>query len=750
MFFRTKRALVLTAVTLIYGSPIAGAQLPTNADSAVRAIFTGRGGGIAGVRFGPARWSLGGDSYTTLERAAAGGTDIVEYDAATGQRHVRVASRQLQPAKATAPLGIDDYAWSSDGKRLLVFTNTRKVWRQNTRGDYWVLDLPSGKLHKVGASAAEATLMFAKFSPDDNRVAYVREGELYVEPAAGGKATRLTHDATRKVVNGMTDWVYEEEFDLRDGFRWSPDGRAIAFWQFDMTGIRDFLLINDTDSLYPFTTPVQYPKAGTTNSAVRLGVVRADGTGKVTWARLEGDPRQHYIPRAEWAGNNELVVQYMDRPQHHDWVHIVNARTGASQAVLTESDSAWVDVVDDVKWVNGGKSFVWVSERDGWRHAYLASRTGGAPMLLTPGAYDVVSVAAVDEAGGWLYVIASPDNATQRYLYRVSLKAGGPPQRVSPAEAPGTHGYDISPNAKWAFHTYSRTDLPPSTDLVALPAHSKVRELGHAGAPASMVASPTEFFHVTVPDGATLDGWMIKPRDFDPAKRYPVLVQVYGEPAAQTVVDRWGGVQEQWHRMLADRGYIIMSVDTRGTPAPKGRDWRKVIYGAIGPISSREEADAVRVLTRTRPYLDSSRVAIWGWSGGGSSTLNAMFRYPDVFSVGMAVAPVADQRLYDTIYEERYVGLPQDNPKGYELGSPISFAAGLAGKLLVVHGSGDDNVHYQGTERLVNRLVALGKSFDLMVYPNRTHCICEGQGTTVHLYSLLSRYLLTNLPAGGR
>lgn len=733
---------------MIFASPTAGAQLPTNADSAVRAIFTGRGGG--GVRFGPARWSSGGDSYTTLERSANGGADIVEYDAATGQRRVRVASRQLQPANAPAPLDIDDYAWSKDGKRLLVFTNTRKVWRQNTRGDYWVLDLPSGKLHKVGAGAAEATLMFAKFSPDDSRVAYVREGEIYVEPAAGGKATRLTHDASRKVVNGMTDWVYEEEFDLRDAFRWSPDGRAIAFWQFDMTGIRDFLLINDTDSLYPFTMPVQYPKAGTTNSAVRLGVVRADGTGKVTWARLEGDPRQHYIPRAEWAGDNELVVQYMDRPQHHDWVHIVNARTGASQSVLTESDSAWVDVVDDLRWMNGGKDFLWVSERDGWRHVYLASRTGGAPTLLTPGAYDVISVAAVDEAGGWLYVMASPDNATQRYLYRVSLRDGGPPQRVSPAGAPGTHGYDVSPNAKWAFHTYSRTDLPPSTELVALPGHSMVRALGHAGAPASMAASPTEFFHVTVPDGATLDGWMIKPRDFDPAKRYPVLVQVYGEPAGQTVLDRWGGPQDQWHRMLADRGYIVMSVDTRGTPAPKGRDWRKVIYGAIGPISSREEADAVRVLTRTRPYLDSSRVAIWGWSGGGSSTLNAMFRYPDVFSVGMAVAPVADQRLYDTIYEERYVGLPQDNPKGYEIGSPITYAAGLTGKLLVVHGSGDDNVHYQGTERLVNRLVALGKPFDLMVYPNRTHCICEGAGTTVHVYSLLSRYLLTNLPAGGR
>lgn len=745
---RNAIASLRLAALLAAATSVAGAQATASADSAVRAIFTGRGLS-GGMPFGPARWNADGNSYTTLEQGAAG-TEIAEYDASTGQRRVRVTARQLKPAGAAAQLDIDDHAWSSDGKRLLVFTNTRKVWRQNTRGDYWVLDLPTSRLHQVAAGAPEATLMFAKFSPDDGKVAYVRGGEIYVEPAAGGKATRLTHDATRKVVNGMTDWVYEEEFDLRDGFRWSPDSKSIAFWQFDMTGIRDYLLINDTDSLYPFTVPVQYPKAGTTNSAVRLGVIRTDGRGTPTWAHLEGDSRQHYIPRAEWAGNDELVVQYMDRAQHHDWVTLVNAHTGAPHVVLTESDSAWVDVVDDVRWMKDGRNFLWESERDGWRHVYLAPRDGGAPKLLTPGAYDVVSVAAVDEAGGWLYVIASPDNATQRYLYRVSLAAPGAPQRVSPADAAGTHGYDISPNARWAFHTFSSASRPRVTDLVSLPAHASARVLGRGAAPASLAAMPTEFFTVAIADGVTLDGWMIKPRDFDATKKYPVLVHVYGEPAAQTVLDRWGGPTDQWYHMIADLGYVVLSVDTRGTPAPKGRAWRKVIYGAIGTIGSREEADAVRSLTRTRPYLDPTRVAIWGWSGGGSSTLNAMFRYPDVYAVGMAVAPVADQHLYDTIYQERYVGLVPDNPQGYVNGSPITYAAGLKGKLLLVHGSGDDNVHYQGTERLVNKLVALGKQFDLMVYPNRTHCICEGEGTTVHVYTLLTRYLLTNLPAGGR
>ncbi|MEO8333913.1 MAG: S9 family peptidase [bacterium] len=743
----TRRVFVLAAMVSLGFADVAVAQQSTSADSAVRMIFGQRGTG--GVPFGPARWNESGNSYSTLEPTSDGGTDIVEYDAATGARTVRVAARALKLASMSAPVDIEDYTWSKDGKRLLVFTNTQKVWRQNTRGDYWVLDVPTGKLHQVAKAAPDATLMFAKFSPDGQRVAYVRGGEIYVEPAMGGTATRLTHDASRTRVNGMTDWVYEEEFGLADAFRWSPDSKSIAFWQFDMSGIRDFLLINDTDSLYPFTVPVQYPKAGTTNSAVRLGVLKADGTGSVTWAKLEGDPRQHYIPRAEWAGSSDVIVQYMDRPQHHDMVHLVNATTGAAKLILDESDSAWVDVVDEIQWLNGGKDFLWVSERDGWRHVYRASRTGGQPTLLTPGKYDIISVSAVDEAGGWMYFIASPENATQRYLYRASMKDPGPPERVSPADAPGTHGYDISPNAKWAFHDYSRTDRPTTIDLVALPTHTVVRSLGRSSNPTTPVTA-AEFFQVAVPDGATLDGWMLKPRDFDPAKKYPVLVYVYGEPASQTVVDRWSGPQQQWHQMLADRGYVVVSVDPRGTPGPKGRDWRKVIYGAIGPLSSREGADAVRALTRTRSYLDSTRVGIWGWSGGGSSTLNAMFRYPDVYSVGMAVAPVADQRLYDTIYEERYVGLPQDNAKGYEIGSPITFAAGLKGKLLMLHGEGDDNVHYQGTERLVNRLVELGKQFDMMVYPNRTHCICEGAGTTLHVYSLLTRYLLTNLPAGGR
>ncbi len=707
-------------------------------------------------RFGPARWIENGTAYLTVEPSTAvrGARDIVRYQSATGARIIMVAASQLVPPGAAAPLEIDDYSWSADGARLLLFSNSQRVWRQNTRGDYWVLDRAGGRLRKLGGPEAPASsLMYAKFSPAGDRVAYVRQGELYVEQLVDGRITRLTSGADSLHVNGMSDWVYEEEFDLRDGFRWSPDGTRLAYWQFDMTGVGTFRLINDTDSLYPKVIPIQYPKAGTPNSAVRAGVVSAEG-GPTRWIELGDDLRENYLPRMEWVGAGELVLQRMNRLQNTNRVVLADAATGVARTILTERDSAWVDVVDDQTWLAGGAEFLWPSERDGWRHLYRVSRDGAKVSLITPGAFDLVSVTGVDEHGGWLYYIASPDNATQRYLYRSRLDGKGAAQRLSPSDAPGTHRYQISPDAEWAFHTYSRFDRPAITELIRLPSHQVVRTLlndpAQLAAVAGVITHPTEFFKVSVGEGVTLDGWMIRPRAFDSTKTYPVLVHVYGEPAGQTVADAWTGNGRLWHQLLADQGYVVVSFDNRGTPAPRGRAWRKVVYRAIGLISSREQAEAIRALTRARPYLDSTRVAIWGWSGGGSSTLQAMFRYPDVYQVGMSVAPVPDESLYDTIYQERYMGLPGPNAEAYRRASAINVAEGLRGKLLIVHGSGDDNVHYQGSERLVNRLVRLGKSFDFMTYPNRSHCICEGAGTTLHIYSLLTRYLLEHLPAGPR
>ncbi len=746
---RVARFLLLLAVLC---SSTLTAQVPRQTADMLRRIFASPD--FAPQRFGPARWLDSGAAYTTVEKSEAipQGSDIVRYGTAAGERSVYLSARQLVPAGAKDPLEIEDYFWSADGKQALIFTNSRRVWRQNTRGDFWVVDRASGSLRKLGGpEAPEASLMYAKFSPQGDRVAYVRQGDLYVERIADGAITRLTTGADSLHVRGMTDWVYEEEFDLRDGFRWSPDGSRIAYWDFDMAGVGTFFLINDTDSLYPHVIPIQYPKAGTTNSAVRVGVVSAGG-GPTVWLQVPGGARDNYVPRMEWAGTNELVLQRMNRRQDTDLVLLADAATGVVRTVLTERDSAWVDVVDDLRWIEGGKRFLWMSERDGWRHAYLVNRSDGKTTVVTPGAFDVQGIAGIDEKGGWLYFVVSPDNATQRYLYRSRLGDTSKPERLSPGAQAGFHAYRVSPDSRWAFHTWSSFDSPPVIELVSVPDHQTVRVLADNAALRAavkpVIRRPVEFFKIPAADGTLMDGWMIRPPDFDSTKTYPLLMYVYGEVAGQTVLDAWTGAGGLWYRTLAAQGYVVASVDNRGTPAPKGRTWRKQVYGAVGVLSARDQADAVRALTRTRPWLDSDRVAIWGWSGGGSSTLQALFRYPDVYRVGMAVAPVPDERLYDTVYQERYSGLLPQMAEAYKAASAITYAEGLKGRLLIVHGSGDDNVHYQGTERLVNRLVELGKSFDFMTYPNRSHCICEGPGTTLHLYTLLTRYLTEHLPAG--
>ncbi len=706
--------------------------------------------------FGPARWLRDG-RYTTLEasRQLRGGVDIVAYEAESGGTEVLIPASELIPSGSTRPVAVEGYEWSSDGSKVLIYTNTRRVWRDNTRGDYWVLDREAGTLTQMGPDFPEATLMFAKFSPDGTRVAYVQSHNIYVQNLATGAISPLTDDGSRTTINGTFDWVYEEEFHLQDGFRWSPDGTRIAYWQLDATGIRDFLLINNTDSLYSYTIPIQYPKAGTTNSAARVGVVPTIG-GETVWMDLEGDPRNNYPARVEWAASSdEVVIQYLNRQQNRLQVVLGQAATGAVRTVHTDADEAWVDVVDDLMWLDGGRSFTWVSEGDGWRRAYRVSRDGSQVTALTPAGQDILSIALIDESSGWLYYTASPDDATARYLFRVPLE-GDPEaaERLTPAEATGTHKYQIAPGGDWAIHTTSTFEIPPVISLVRLPQHSAVRTLVSNVGPRDRVervrSASAEFFQVQTEDGVELDGWIMTPAGFDPARKYPVLVYVYGEPWNQTVTNSWYGMTTLWHHYLTQQGYIVFSLDPRGTPAPKGRAWRKVVYGEVGTLASRDVAMGVKALLEERSYLDSERVAIWGWSGGGSMTLNGMFRYPEIFGTGMSVAPVPDQRFYDTIYQERYMGLPQDNSEGYRRGSPITYAQGLEGSLLLVHGTGDDNVHYQGTEALINRLIELGKPFDMMAYPNRTHGIYEGAGTTLHVYSLLTRYLMDHVPAGER
>ena len=700
-------------------------------------------------RFGPARWLPDGTTYTVVERAAdrAEVADIIRVAAATGARSVLLAGTSLIPVGKSAALDIDDYVWSDDGRKLLIFTNTKKVWRDNTRGDYWVFELESRRLHQVGAGGPEASLMFAKFSPDSSMVAYVRDNNIYVEPVAGGNAAQLTADGSETTINGTSDWVYEEELGVRDGFRWSPDSKRIAYWQFDTTGVGIFSLINNTDSLYPVVTRIPYPKVGTKNSAVRAGVV--DVRNRTTrWMNVPGDPREHYIVRMGFVDDETVAIQQLNRLQNRHDVLLADVDGGDVERVFRDESNAWIDVPDDIRWIDKGRAFLVMSEREGWNHVFRVKREGGEPELVTRFDADVTDVVGVNEQDGSLYFIASPNNATQRYLYRVKLN-GSRPERVTPSDQPGTHTYMAAPNATLAFHTYSRIDQPPAMDVIDLATHKSLRALTDTKALMAKLAPvlkrPAEFFTVDI-GGVSLDGWMLKPTDFDPNRKYPAIVYVYGEVASQTVLDRWLGGRMLFHRALADAGYIVLSVDNRGTPAPKGAAWRKVVYGTVGDLSSRDQNAAIRALAARHSFIDRGRIGIWGWSGGGSNTLNAMFRFPDTFHVGVAVAPVPDQQLYDTIYQERYMGLPADNAEGYRVGSPINFADGLKGKLLLIHGTGDDNVHAQGTEKLVNRLIELGKPFDVMMYPNRTHAISEGTGTTPHIYRLIARYFVQHLP----
>jgi len=747
----TVRCMLVGVLILAVGRP-AGAQEVSSDTLSLARIFSSAD--FSSERFGPARWLVDGSGYTTLERSRTlvGGTDIVRYDPESGRREILVSAEQLIPSGGSTPLAVEDYSWSPDGSKSIIMTNSRRVWRRNTRGDFWVLDLASGALRQLGGDAAPSTLMFAKVSPDGTMAAYVRENNLYAERLSDGRITPLTTDGSRTIINGTFDWVYEEEFDLRDGFRWSPDSRRIAYWQLDAEGVGEFYLINDTDSIYSRVIPLQYPKAGTTNSASRIGVVTVD-TGETVWIRDEDDHRNHYPARMDWANNaDELIIQHLNRLQNRNDVMIAEAATGQARVVMTDRDDAWLDVVDDLLWTADGRYFTWVSESDGWRHAYLVDRESGDMRLITDGAYDVQNIVRIDMAGGWLYFTGSLENATELYLYRVSLD-GGAPERLTPADLTGWNEYQLSHDARWAIHTVSDFETPPIVDLVSLPDHRVRRTLVEnrrlKDTVSALDTGESSFFQVDIGDGVTLDGWMIKPSDFDASKKYPVLFHVYGEPAGTTVNNRWGSSRMLWHHFIAGLGYVVISIDNRGTPGPHGRAWRKSIYGEIGTLAAHDQAAALMQI-REWPFIDPSRIGIWGWSGGGSMTLNMMFRYPDLYHTGMSVAPVPDQRLYDTIYQERYMGLPQENAEGYRDGSPITYAEHLKGNLLVVHGSGDDNVHYQGTERLVNRLIELNKPFDTTVYPNRSHGIYEGVNTTRHLHELLTRYLLEHLPAGGR
>ena len=702
------------------------------------------------------KWDKKGDTFYSVVK-----NEIFRHSLPNTVGEKLISTAQLSP-KGQAPLSITDFAFSADGQKVLVYTNTKAVWRLQTQGDYWVYELATGKLTQVGEELPESSLRFAKFAPDASKVAFVSEFNLYVQDLTSGQITSLTTDGTRKLINGTFDWAYEEEFGCRDGFQWSPDGKRISFWQIDANKIRDYYMINTTDSIYSQIIPVEYPKVGESPSPARIGVIEL-ASKKLTWLNIPGDPQQHYLPRMEWNSPELLLVQQLNRKQNHSKILGVNVTTNVANLIFEEQDQTWIDVLSswentygltyrhEFKWINAGKEFLWFSEKDGWRHLYRIDLSGKVTPV-THGNYDVINLLHFNEKENSLYFHASPENATQKYLYKAKLDGKLTAERVTPADLPGTHSYVISPSGKYGMHQFSNSYTRPASEWVSLPKHQPLDPSQSIASklPANQGAKTVEFFKINTSDGTEMDGWMVKPKNFDPTKKYPVLFMVYTEPWGANVKDTYGvGRNRNYEGDMAADGYIYISIDNRGTPAPKGRAWRKSIYRKIGRLNISDQAEAAKQISQW-PFVDSTRMAVWGHSGGGSATLNLLFQYPGLFQTGISLAAVANQLTYDNIYQERYMGLPQENLEDFVAGSPITHAKNLQGNLLYIHGTGDDNVHYANAEMLINELIKHGKLFQFMPYPNRSHGISEGEGTTAHLRMVYTNFLKTYCPPGGR
>src|SRR6266576_744228 len=682
-------------------------------------------------------WMKDGKAYTTLEEGASGNTDLYRVDALTGTKQLLVRGADLIGPGGGKPIAIEEYRFSIDGAKLLIFTNSARVWRQNTKGTFFVWDFASRRLIPVSARAGYQ--QFAKFSPDGRMVGFVRDNNLYVTDLATGAETPLTTDGSETVINGTSDWVYEEELDLRDAFRWSPDGRRIAFWRFDQAPIRPFYLVNQ-DSLYPMLVPVRYPKTGTPNSTVKIGVAEV-ATGRTSWVDL-GVEQDIYVAAMDFADSPaELWLTRLNRHQNRLDVLLADATTGAAHVIMSDSDSAWVDA-NQPRWIAGGRQFLFVSEREGYDQDYLFNRDGSLVRRVTPGGWDVFELLGVDEQSKVLYFTGAMDGPLGRPLLRVGLDGKGL-ARIS--TEPGTHAVEFDPTFTRYVDTYSRAGVPPVQTLRRANG-TLVRTIADDAKLAAQVTAlgvnRPEFITIRTADGVELNAWVIKPKGFDPSRRYPLLMNVYGGPGSQTVTDSWGGPNYLWHQLLAQVGYLVASVDNRGTGG-RGARFMKMTYLHLGRYETADQIAAARWFA-TQPYVDPDRIGIWGWSYGGYMASRSMFLGRGVFKAALVVAPVTDWRFYDTIYTERYMRTPGENASGYDESASLAYADSLKGSLLLVHGTGDDNVHFQNSVRLVERLEGANKQFDMRIYPNKTHAIAGGN-TRENLYGLFTVWLKSHL-----
>lgn len=731
--------IVIVFLMLVSGVAVAPIPMRAQADAEMT-LEQIHGSGDLSARAWTGTWMADGESWARIDTNEAG-TSLVRVDADDGDIEALVASSELILDGADEPLVIESFTFSPDETRVLLFTNSTQVWRSRTRGLFWVFDLDSRTLTPV--SRNPGWQMFAKFSPDGSRVAFVRDHDLYLTDLATGAERRLTRDGSESIINGTTDWVYEEELGLRDAFRWSPDGRRIAYWQLDQSPVQDFALLDET-SLYPEVSAVRYPKAGTANSTVRVGSLDLE-TGVTTWFRTDPDDA-YYIARMEWAASaEEVMIQTLDRHQSRLELLLGDAATGDTRSILVEESATWVDVSDDFAWIDGGARFIWTSDRDGWQHIYLYGRDGGLERQLTSGEWDVTGVSGIDEDEGRIFFSAAYRGPLGRSVLAVDYEGEVTP--ILDGER-GTYGATFSPDFERVIHTYSTIDRPPVVTLARL-RRDEAREIRVLEDNAALVArlegfglAAPEFMTVDAADGTPLNGYIIKPADFDEDGSYGLLMYVYGGPGSQTAVDSWGGSRYVWHQFLAQRGVLVASVDNRGTGA-RGRDFKKQTYLRLGELETADQLAAARQLGAL-PYVDAGRVGIWGWSYGGYMTLMTTLQARGAIAAGVSVAPVTDWKLYDTIYTERYMRTPAENAAGYRAGAPLEYADQLEAPLLIIHGTGDDNVHSQNTIQMIDALEQAGKQFDMRLYPNKRHAIAGGP-TRLNLFEYISRFIFRHL-----
>ena len=673
-----------------------------------------------------------GKSYTVLNLdREAKVSSVDQYDYETQQKtSTLISSADLQDLPY-----FTTYSFSQDESKLLLATDVEKLYRRSRLGVYFIYDIASKSVTKI----SEAKIQEPSLSPDGSRVAYVHNNNLYIFDIASKGTVRVTSDGKKnKIINGVTDWVYEEEFAFVRAFEWNSDGSKIAFLRFDETEVPQFSMDMYGTGLYPSQQQFKYPKAGEKNAKVSLHMYDLKSK-EVKPIVIE---EAYYIPRIKWMNSPDfLSVRTLNRHQNDLKLYAVNATDHSVSLLLQETDNAYIDITDDLTFL-GDDSFIWTSERDGRNHIYLYGRDGKLKNRVTSGDWEVTRYYGYDEKQDRIYYQSTENGSINRDIYGVSSK-GKSKKRLSTRE--GTNRADFSTNFTYFINTHSSTGTPPEYTLHKAISGKKVKDIKNNDGLLKKLSdyeiSPKEFSTISI-NGNDLNMYMIKPKNFDPAKKYPLFMYQYSGPGSQQVANRWMGTNDYWHQMLASEGYIIACIDGRGTGF-KGRDFKKVTQKELGKLEVEDQIAAAKKLSEL-PYIDEERTGIWGWSYGGFMSTNSLMKGSDVFEMAIAVAPVTSWRFYDTIYTERYMLTPQENPSGYDENSPLNYPELLKGKYLLVHGSGDDNVHLQNTMRMVEALIQANKQFEWALYPDKSHGI-SGGNTRLHLYTKMTDFIHKNL-----